>query len=91
MDKYSEVFKEIINKQLELYNVDYNYVVKNKEIEGKPWYIYYTFKTKEDFDNWKNFSIKLMINNLKYNKEYSKKTFEMINFNYGLKKDYEDH
>lgn len=89
MDKNEKIFKQIINKQLEQYDIDFDYVLKNNEIDGKPWYLYYTFKNKNDFEQWKAFSIKLMIEKLKYNKDYAERTFEMINLNYGLKRDYE--
>ncbi len=38
MDKYENFIKELINKQLEKHGVDFEYVLKNKEIVGESQY-----------------------------------------------------
>ena len=45
--RYNQTFKDLVNKMLEPYNVDYDYVVKNPIIEGNNWYEHYTW-TKDD-------------------------------------------
>lgn len=80
----------ILNKQLEQHNVDVNYVKSNPEVDGMPWYQYYTFKTRKDFDEWKEFSINAIMTRLdqSYSRETANKEFNMINLFYGLKPDY---
>ena len=84
------IIKEIIEKELESHGVDCEYVLKNQEINNKPWYNHFTFRTEEEYENWKSFSINLLMKKLKYNKTFAIKQFAMIDLNYGLKRDYED-
>lgn len=45
---------ELVNKMLEPYEVDYEYVVNNPEIEGEPWYQHYTWTMAQEneFKTW---------------------------------------
>ena len=52
-----ETLTVLINKMLEKYNIDIDYVINNPNIENVPWYQYYTF-TKEEHDQWEEFFYK---------------------------------
>lgn len=55
--------------------------------EKVPWYQYYTFKTKEQFEDWKTFCI-LKIMKCGYTKEHAEREFAWFNLGYGLKQEY---
>lgn len=46
------ILRKILDKMLEKHNVDLDYILKHTEIEGKPWYQYYTL-TQKEFEEWK--------------------------------------
>ena len=52
------------------------------------WFQYYTFKSKEQFEDWKTFCILEMISKLKMSKEKAEHEFNWLNLQYGLKQDY---
>lgn len=84
-----EVIKMIINKQLKPYKVDFDYVVKNPQIEGIDWFIYYTFNSEKEYNKWKKYSIKLLRKHIVYSEELAKKEFLWIDLYCGLKHNYE--
>ena len=52
------------------------------------WYQYYTIKTEEEFNTWKNFCIKTIIKYLKFSKKQAEKEFSSLNLAFGLKQKY---
>jgi len=52
------------------------------------WYQYFTFKTEEDFQEWKAFCISNMKKILGLNKQFAEKSFDWLNLQYGLKQEY---
>lgn len=51
-DKFHELIERLFNKILEKHGVDYNYIMAHQEINGVPWYDYYTM-TQKEFDDFK--------------------------------------
>ena len=84
-----EVIKLIVNKQLKPYKVDYDFVVKNPEIEGQSWFTYYTFNSEKEYNKWKKYSINLIKKNLTRNDKLAQKEFIWIDLYCGLKHNYE--
>jgi hypothetical protein len=80
----------IINKQLEPYKVDMEFVRENNTIEGKPWYQHFTFKKVEDWQNWKDYSIEVLTTKLspKMPKKQAEKQFLWIDMMWGLKQEF---
>jgi len=75
---------KIINKMLEKYNVDYDYVCKNPTIENEPWYQFYTM-TASEYEIWKKWSITLIRKTLKEKKMIAERSFAMLDLYCGLK------
>ena len=77
------ITRTILNKMLEKHGIDVEYVLKHKEIEGLPWYNYYTF-TQKEFEEWKIWVMKYLKTTYisKYRHEQG---FEMLNLMWGLK------
>jgi hypothetical protein len=92
MKKYKrgEVVKVLIDKMLEPFNSSFDEVQANPEIEGKPWFQYYTFKTLEDFEKFKEFFILTFTKNTRpaFTKSQAEKEFSWFNLMYGLKEEY---
>ena len=85
-----QAIRAIINKELEPYGVDMDYVIANPKIEDKDWFHYYTFKSQEEYDEWKKFVYDTLTK--KTYPRFSKKRFELefpwIDLMWGLKHDY---
>lgn len=66
-------------------------LIKIKKFSTKkiPWYQHYTFKSKQEFNEWKEFCINLFRKELKMTKIQAEKKFAWFNLCYGLKQDYE--
>lgn len=49
------VIKKLVDLQLKEagYDVDYEYVIRNPQIEDLEWYKYYHWKTEEDYERFK--------------------------------------
>jgi len=77
------ILTTILNKMLEKYNVDIEYVKQNPEIEGDLWFQHYTM-TQEEFNTWKiwvmNYFKSTYIS--RFNR---KREFDSINLMWGLK------
>lgn len=82
----NEATKILINKMLEKYNVDYDYIFDNQEIDGVPWYQYYTW-TQEESDKYKEFFIDFLRHNIKpkFLKKQAIREWDWFNLMYGLK------
>lgn len=52
------------------------------------WFQYYTFKTKEQFENWKQYSINLLKSTLDLTEKQAEEKFMWFNLCFGLKQDY---
>lgn len=74
----------IIDKMLEKHGVDYAYVLENQEIEGMPWYTYYTF-TKEEEKAFKDWFIKFVGKKIKFSKKHIEIEYSLFSLMYGLR------
>lgn len=85
------VIKVIIDKMLEPYNSSFDQVLANPEVEGLPWYSYYTFNSKEDLEKFKEFFIITLTKNTipKYNKKAAESEWSWFNLMYGLKENFQ--
>jgi hypothetical protein len=86
--KLEEAVLASIEYMLKPYGVSVSDVSKNPIIEGKHWFHYYTFKSKEQFEDWKEQTISIFRKHAKVSKSASKKYFNELNFQYGLREDY---
>ena len=77
--KISEVFREMIDKELEPHGKTMEDVK-----DSQTWYRDYTMTTAQ-CDEWKTFCIDLMRKKLKWSKALAEKEFAMFNLSYGLK------
>lgn len=83
--------KNIINYMVRKYNIDFDYVVSNPEIEGMSWYQYYTFNSEKEYEKWKKYALKQFKRAYPYStEEFNKKRVAWLDFQYGLKKSYEN-
>ena len=57
---HEETLKTLINTMLKQHNVDFDYVKKNKTINGVPWYEHFTWTIAEEKE-FKDFFIKHLI------------------------------
>lgn len=57
--------------------------------EKTPWYQAYTFDSSEEYTSWKEFCINLFRIELKLTKKKAEQQFRWLDFNYGLKQNYE--
>lgn len=76
--------KDIINYALRNFNADYDYVLKNKVINGVAWYEYFwdDDKSKAEFMDWLRKYVK---KNFKGNKNRVNDIAGLIDLCYGLK------
>lgn len=80
----NNLIEHLINKMLEKHKVDFNFVLKNPEIEGQDWFMYYTF-TEEEAEEFKKWAILVIKKALKCRKKIAEKEFSWFNLAYGLK------
>lgn len=59
--KRTDLVEALVNKMLEKYGVDYNFVFNNPRINGIEWFRYYSFTPKED-EAFKEWAIKFIKN-----------------------------
>lgn len=88
------VVRQLINKELEQYNVDYDYV-KNRDfmtLHDCNWYEYYRFNTKQDYEEWKKYCITFLTTNItpKISKKRALQIFDWLDLMWGLKRNYEN-
>lgn len=84
-----EIIRLIINKQLKPYKVDYDYVIKNPQINGEDWFRYYRFNNEKEFEKWKRYSIKLLKRHVTQgSEEIANREFSMIDLYCGLMHNY---
>ena len=79
----------LLDKQLEPYGITWMECEKIYKAGGKPPYHQYTFKTKEEFEAWKDFCIQQMRNSKeRLSKKRAEKEFYWLHATYGLKEEY---
>jgi len=83
-----EFLHRLLNKSLEPYSVTVQ-EVHDIEYDGLPWYQHFTFKTKEEFESWKEYCLKEIKKRYKINEQLVHMEFNWLNFNYGLKTEYD--
>lgn len=83
-NKAQKLAKKILDKMLEKYNIDTEYVAQNQEIDGIKWYDHYTF-TQDEFEEWANWSIKEIRKTMRWNKKRAENEFGYLNLMFGLK------
>lgn len=77
----------MLNKMLEKYGVDVQYILEHQYIDGKLWCTYYTF-TKEEAEEYKIWAMKFLKENRKnWNKAKIEKEFSWFNLMWGLRVD----
>lgn len=80
----TNIIKLIINKELYKFGIDYDYVVKHQEIDGKRWFEYYTFDNPKEYLSWERYSLRVIRWYYTSTKEQAKKEFSMLSLNYSL-------
>ena len=89
--------EELINKMLEPYGVDKQWVIDNSEkiydkegrpiemkIEGVPWYQHFTWSEDQE-KAWCNYAVTRLRKELKFTKPYATRYVTMLSLNWGLK------
>jgi len=84
MDKYEIVIRKLVNRMLEPYGKDYDYVMACPEIEGELWCTYYTW-TDEESNKFEEWAIDTLRKDMKWSKEKAEKEYGWFNLMYGLK------
>lgn len=82
--KIKNLNEELINKMLEKYGVNYNYVLVNKIIEGKPWYQHYTM-TMDERENFRLWAVEKIRKSLRVTRAHADHEFRHFELAYGLK------
>lgn len=83
-EKQFLVYRFLINKMLKPHGVDWDYVMAHQQIEGQPWFQYYTW-TQEESDAWKKDAIDYVRKTLHLSKKSAEYAVAMMNLNHGLK------
>lgn len=78
------IVKKLVDKMLEPYGVNYDYVVENQFIEGEDWYMHYTWDTAEERD-FRTWAVKEIRKHFKCTKEKAEKEYDMFNLMWGLR------
>lgn len=81
-----EVLILLINKMLEPYNVDIEYVKANPKIEGIDWFSYYTWNEEQE-EEFEKFFFETLKKELKWSKQKIKKEWPWFNLMWGLRVD----
>ena len=58
------------------------------ETKSKPWFQFFTFNSKEEYESWKEFCINLFRKEMKMSKKAAEAEFSQFDLNYGLKQNY---
>jgi hypothetical protein len=80
-----EIFKHLVTKMLEPYGVDYDYVKANPEIEGMPWYNYFSYVSAEHEKDFEEYFIKFVKKHLKHSQKKAEMEYAWFNLMNGLK------
>lgn len=89
----AEFLQLLIQKQLDLYNVkfeDVKALPEGKMPNGEWWFHHYTFETKEQYEEWKQFCISELRNSReRLSKKKAEAVFRWIDLQWGLKHQFE--
>lgn len=85
---YQHFTKRVITKKPVLWGL-FSYSVNTEE--QVPWYSYLTFKSEQEYLDWKAFCISTLRKVLGLNKQFAEESFDWLNLNYGLKQDYDSN
>ena len=88
-EKQFVAYKYLINKMLKKYNVDFDYVVANPEIEGQPWFTHYTW-TEDEQEAFRAEATDYIRQTLHMSKKQSELSIAMLLLNHGLKTIYNE-
>ena len=92
MKKYKrqDLPKVLIDKMLEPHGSSYDEVVANPKIDGIPWYQYYTWKSQEEVDKFKEFFIFTLTKQTtpKIALKQAEKEWAWFSLMYGLKEEF---
>ena len=80
------ILEKMIDAELKSYNIGMKDI-----IDSKDWFSKYTFKTKEEYQEWKNYCIDLMTKGItpKRTKKQAEREFMWLDMQYGLKCEFE--
>lgn len=81
--KRTDLVEALVNKMLEKYGVDYNFVFNNPRINGIEWFRYYSFTPKED-EAFKEWAIKFIKKHKRCSMHYAKQLYSWFSLFYGL-------
>lgn len=84
MTKKEEVIRILINKMLEPYKVDYDYIKENPVIDGKNWYTYYTMSEEQEKE-FEAFAVDVLKKELRLNQVRAESEYSWFSLMYGLK------
>jgi hypothetical protein len=78
--------RKLIDKMLEKYGVDYDYIMDNQKIEGKLWCSYYTWTQKES-NEYKKWFIDFLQNDVspRRSKKLLEREWQWFDMMYGLR------
>lgn len=79
----NEIFEDLINKELEKYNITVNDIKEDKD-----WFEKYTFDSFEEYNNWRDYCIETIRKRCKMSKRKAEKEFIMFSLCYGLKNNF---
>lgn len=79
----NEIFEDLINKELEKYNITVNDIKEDKD-----WFEKYTFDSFEEYNNWRDYCIETIRKRCKISKKKAEKEFIMFSLCYGLKNNF---
>lgn len=87
----SEFIFMLLDKQLEKHGTTWKECEEIYKETGIPPYYQYSFKTEEEFEDWKSFCIDQMRNSReRFSKKRAEKAFTLFDASFGLIKEYED-
>mgnify|MGYP003473471795 FL=1 len=78
------LFEILINKSLEPYNVNIEYVRGNPEIDGLPWCQFYTM-SKDEYEAFSKWAVEKILKIRKCGKERARAIYGMYDLAFGLK------
>lgn len=81
-----KVSRLLIDKSLEKYGVDFEYVAEHQETGGVPWYQHYTL-TEKEWEALYTWAIPMIRKNLKCSEKLAQELFDWHDLMYGLKID----
>lgn len=87
-ERLNEAVIASIEYMLKPYGVSMLDISKTPIIEGKQWFQYYKFKSKEQFEDWREQTIAIFRKHAKVSKSAAKRYFNELNLQYGLNEDY---